>query len=262
MDVNQSSLLQSPSQLTKILYETVDWMNELSSLNPGHISFIHRRGDEILLVARGFATAYLIAFYIRTTWAFSHQFPYFGIGYGDLSTEFPDHGQLETWNSPIMKQARRCMDQLKSHKSSARQFAMFNEEDNRYCTINQLLNEYAEVQDRFFKLQTDPDRLASAMYSLNHLQEWIASTLNKNRSTISRQLHKANIDLILTMKNRILRVLGNLEQTFEARLTDTEILMNGNLPHQNRDTLESQIKNILTLRADSIREHMLTSDKI
>jgi hypothetical protein len=290
MDVSKSSSMKKPSTLTNYLQETVEWMNEISRLNPNRISLIHRFGDEVLLVARGFVTSYLIAFYIRATWAFQDNPPYFGIGFGDLGSILPQSEDLERWNSPVIKQARRCVDTLKSTKIPYRPFILFDQDETLYKSVNRVLNEYVQIQDRFFKLQTHPDHVASALYVISDFQEWIAVTTGKNRSTISRQIHKSNIDLILTLKERVLKVLCELEISLGMQLSSTvhdsdhpdtlltipDEISDSQSP-ENRtnakqgflnsvDTFESgaldqQIKKQLMLRVEKIRNRMLELNK-
>jgi hypothetical protein len=245
MDVSNSSLIPNPSRMTRHLHDTVEWINELSESNPNTISLLHRFGDEILLVARGYETAYEIAFYVIATWPFREHPPYFGVGYGDLKAEFPHSTDLERWNSPVVKRARRASNQLKSVKPAYRQWLLFDKDDASSRHHDVILNEYVLIQDRFFKLQTDVEHLVSALFTIDDLQEWIAERLNKNRSTISRQVRKSNVDLLLVVKNRVAETLRKLEQ----EQTGVESV-----------DLGVQIRQKLKDRVDTIIESMKTTD--
>jgi hypothetical protein len=245
MDVSNSSLVQDPSRLTRHLHDTVDWISELSESNPDTISLLHRFGDELLLVARGYETAYLLAFYVMATWPFTEHPPYFGVGYGDLKAEFPQSRDLERWNSPIVKRARRASNQLKSVKPAYRQWLLFDKDEPSSHHNDVILNEYVLIQDRFFKLQTEVEHLVSALFTIDDLQEWIAEQLNKNRSTISRQVRKSNVDLLLVVKKRVAETLRKLEQE--------------QLGVESVD-LEMQIRQKLKDRVDTIIQSMKTTD--
>lgn len=201
--------MSKPADVTDFLGFTTSWVRAVAGHTPDAISLTQRFGDEILLVARGFEGAYLLAFYIMATWPFPEHLPYFGVGYGDLLTEFPRDQNLETWNSPVVKQARIAADTLKHEKPANRQWLMFSTGD---ISTADLLNEYALIQDRFFRMQTGADHLAAAIYTIRDVQAWVADKLGKSRSTISRQVRKSNADVIMALKNRVVSVLTELER--------------------------------------------------
>lgn len=275
MDVSKSSSMSHPSRLTQYLRNTVSWILAISKLYPQEISLTHRFGDEVLLVARGFETAYVIAFYIMATWPFPKNPPYFGISYGDLLSDFPGDKDLETWNSPIVKRARIAADKLKKERSVTRQWLLFDDEGKPYREINELLNEYALIQDRFFKLQTEADHVASSLYIINDLQEWVASELNKNPSTISRQIRKSNVDILLTTKNRVVRTLHALMTTPNPQDKDDNTLTEvaASLEHlvdgprietfdaQEPWQLEIQIKKELKKQVSMFLSNIIQGDK-
>ncbi|MCL6442888.1 MAG: hypothetical protein K6T83_05420 [Alicyclobacillus sp.] len=218
LDVTDSKSISPPSLLTQYLRDMVSWLRELSKSIPGSIALTHRFGDEILLVARGFETAYILAFYIMMTWPFSQR-PYFGISFGDLLTEFPTSEALETWNSPVVKWARVASDRLKQEKPMYRQWLLFGHDPEATtgdAEIIQVLNEYAMIQDRFIKSQHEAARLASSLYTISGIQEWVAKQLQKDPSTISRQIRHSDIDLLLAVKKRIVKILKGvmLSETF------------------------------------------------
>ena len=237
MDVSQSSSISPPTKLTQYLRDMVTWLRTISKLNPQAIALTHRFGDEVLFVARGFETAYLFAFYITMTWPFAKQPPYFGVAYGDLLTDVPASEDLETWNSPIVKWARVAADELKREKSAHRKWLLFGNEGGADQAVSEILNEYALIQDRFFKLQTEAEYLASALYAINGIQEWVARELEKNPSTISLQIRKSNVDVLLATKNRVVKTLHE-RMLSQLQNTDTE-------GERDPRGLEAQIQNEL-----------------
>lgn len=213
MDVARSSQMGKPSELTDFLAFTAAWVRGVAGQTSDSISLTHRFGDEVLLVASGFEGAYVVAFYIMATWPFPEHLPYFGVGYGDLRTEFPRDEDLEVWNSPVVKQARTAADVLKHEKPANRQWLLFSTDD---LSTGGLLNEYALIQDRFFRMQTPADHLAAAIYTIRDVQAWVAEKLAKSRSTISRQVRKSNADVIIATKNRVVSVLHELGRASAA----------------------------------------------
>ncbi|WDL95332.1 hypothetical protein [Alicyclobacillus sp. ALC3] len=238
MDVARSSRMSNPTDLTDFLKFTVAWVRAVAARTSDSISLSHRFGDEILLVTRGAEGAYVLAFYIMATWPFPEHLPYFGVGYGDLRTEFPRDEDLEVWNSPVVKQARTAADMLKHEKPANRPWLLFSTDD---LATGDLLNEYALIQDRFFRMQTHADHLAAAIYTIRDVQAWVAEKLGKSRSTISRQVRKSNADVIIATKNRVVSVLHEL-----GRLSEDSA---GAL---NPRVLENHIQHELTSRTQEI----------
>lgn len=228
MDVTDSSSL-SPNDVKDYLQTTVRRITQMAELSHMNIAVQQRLGDEVLLVGQGYTTAYVIAFWLMLTWKYEGHKPYFGVGCGDVAAEFPTSSELHEWNSPIVKVARVASDQLREQRPHNREWLKFGEfkRSQRDSFLFSMINEYVEIQDRFLKMHTSVERLVSFLRLVENRQDDIADRLGKSPSTISRQLKKSNIDLIVKIKQRISDMLSILEvQSDIYRKNDMEVDLN------------------------------------
>lgn len=225
LDVTASSNFPMPTDLSTDLGEVVTMMKTIGKLAGRRISALHRRGDEVFVVAEGYSTAYLLSFWTTMIWK-HREFPlYSGIGYGDLGGEVPTSDKLEFWNSAVAKAARSAIDALKETRRNNRTWLRFD--TTGQSPASKLLNEYVLFQDRFLKDQTDVEHLASVVSLVEERKGEIARLLGKDISTVSRQLKTANIDLILVAKRRIVEVLEAIENQTRQRVGAKRVAKGG-----------------------------------
>ena len=226
MDVADSSRIDTPDALAEYLDQTVRWIEELASQNKTALSIRvkHRFGDEIILVAEEFATAYTLAFFIKNFWRYQKNPPYFGLTVGSLSQSVAHLPDLDRWLHPMINTARVALDELKETKSvTDRQWLLMNASEPPLLHSVEETNELLEIQDYLLKLQSTAQKTAGALYAVFQQQAQIASFLNKDPSTISRQLKAGAADLIVKIHRRIEHRLVELQSVYSASRTNAAV---------------------------------------
>ncbi|MHB1682112.1 MAG: hypothetical protein ACYCYO_04690 [Bacilli bacterium] len=222
MDVADSSRIDTPDALAEYLDQTVGWIEELASQNKTTLSIRvkHRFGDEIILVAEEFTTAYTLAFFIKNFWRYQQNPPYFGLTVGSLSQSVAHLPDLDRWLHPMINTARVTLDELKETKSvSDRQWLLMNASEPPLLHSVEETNELLEIQDYLLKSQSTAQKTAGALYAVFQQQAQIASFLDKDPSTISRQLKAGAADLIVKIHRRIEHRLVELQSVYSASRT-------------------------------------------
>src|SRR5699024_9339237 len=137
MDISRSSADDFGRELSQYLQQLKqaigDWTNSFIMTKT-----THRAGDELVVISEGFATAYMIAFYISRIWRYPKHPPYFGLSFGLIKEQLADI-HVETWIHPLMKQARVANDFLKN-ETNRKQFRFELAHMNHSAEFEQLLN--------------------------------------------------------------------------------------------------------------------------
>jgi len=217
MDVSSSSTFQEQITLERYLEK---WVNHLQdwTKNVNHMHVIHRRGDELLLVAEGTITAYILAYYLKCLWPFDQHRPYFGLAAGTVDA-WADIDDLETWNHPAVKAARVALDDLKTQKRRQSMQFGFDASGQDTWFVKQA-NKWLTMEYRWTALQTDQQRAASALYFIAPKQQVIADLLGKDPSTVSRLLERGHVKTLQEIHHNVLELLTYTDHGFQSTVND------------------------------------------
>gem|GEM_PF-1576047 len=243
MDVSNSSACPNQDWLRRRLQQTVSWIDTVSGLpelSHRRIAAVHRAGDEVFVAAEGCDTAYLLSFWIHLLWN-DKRYPFYSaMSVGNLGVPVPPAKELETWNSPLAKSARMASNRQQHTPCNKRPWLVFaaaakvasaargtaRPSDPAVgsavvptavtpatgrMTWTARLNEYVLFQHRFLRRQTAAQRQAGTLDLLNFSRTDAAHLLQKDISTISRQVQQSNMDLIRVAHNRIVELLMALQ---------------------------------------------------
>ncbi|WP_026673292.1 sigma-70 family RNA polymerase sigma factor [Alkalihalobacterium bogoriense] len=226
MDVSNSTSKFNWNEVTNYLNNLEKAIAEWTKNCPFSI-VKHRKGDEILFIAEGYTTAYIIAYYTRLLWEYPEQPPYFGMTFGDVE-EDPRKIDIETWNHPLFKKTRMALETEKKigrpkgisihlHPSF---FSLPLEIESFESTLNLLF----ELQCTLIEEQTPPQRTVCFLYSLFFEQKKIADLLQKTPATISNHFKKGKTKLITKTFSHILQLI-NKEETTTANIVKKQIIL-------------------------------------
>jgi hypothetical protein len=161
-------------------------------------------GDEIILIAENYATAYLIAIYIILNWKYKGNNPYFGVTHGVIKQSI-DEIDLEIWNHKIVKEARMGNDFIKSSKPRV-QLIYWNEPN--HSKEKELVNLLLKLQGDLINEQTKKQQEITSLYMIFNSQKEIANHLNRGPSTISSHYTKGKTELIVETFNALLEMFS------------------------------------------------------
>lgn len=211
MDVSGSTKYNNTESISntlmKLTEEIEQWTKDVSFK---YINF--RMGDELFFVSDSLSVTLLTSFYIKLLWPFKLQPIKFGIA---ASSEEIPSGNLEHWNAPIIKQARRNLTQIK--QSDITDFHL-TIEDQDVTFINNILYPYlTEIVHNHSETQQQV-LLLSYVYEQ---QKEIAQVLGKGLSTISEHLKKSHkrqlmlIEAALTQLDHDNHTILHIQNTFK-----------------------------------------------
>jgi hypothetical protein len=218
LDVSNSSSADIGEKLTDYLDELVDWIN-IWTREIGHCKVKHRAGDEIIFVGYGYSTAYILAFFINRIWKFEDHAPYFGLSFGDISTEL-EEVDIEKWIHPLIKQARYANDLLKQEPMRAPfKFELDQFYENHTFPYNQFRSEFEVLYNSLLRLQmtmiseqTPIQEQVCTYYLILQQQKAIGKLLGKTAPTISSHYKKGKAEEILTVFGQIITILNSLQE--------------------------------------------------
>ena len=221
LDVSNSSSEQMGDELSGYLDEIVDWITSWTKII-GPVQIKHRSGDEIILVAPGYSTAYTIAFFVSRVWKYKKHMPYFGLAFGDIEKELKEIN-VEKWIHPLVKQARYANDQIKQEKNRTLfkfELDQFYPGDLNYSLpyhhfrneFETLLNALLNLQLKFISNQTDIQELVCSLYLILNQQKAIGKLLDRTAPTISSHFKKGNSEEILDTFSKIISILHSLQE--------------------------------------------------
>lgn len=206
MDVSDSTKHQIPHELSDYLHQLQEMIHSLPT-NQTPIQVIHRAGDELVVVAKGFATAYLIAFYICRIWKYPKHLPYFGLSFGHTKESF-DEINMETWIHPLMKQARNANEILqKEQNRHPFRFELAPTE----LVLEKLFNTTLTLQQEIINEQTNIQSFVFSLYMIFGQQNTISEYLDRTKSTISTHMKNGKIDIIRQSFHTFVDVLNTLD---------------------------------------------------
>ncbi|AOV07736.1 hypothetical protein [Sporosarcina ureilytica] len=216
MDVSNSSEINAGGKLSKYLQDVVinlkDWVGKEFQV---HVS--HRAGDELVVVASGYASTYTLAFYLSRIWKFPEHKPYFGLSFGEIDDDI-DSLNIETWIHPLMKQARVANELIKKQQNRVQfRFELHGTPDKSGFEIfnkqfETLLNTSLTLNQEQINEQTDIQSLVCSLYLIVGQQNKVSQYLGRSTSTISSHIKNGKADMILNAFYDIAHVLESLEE--------------------------------------------------
>ena len=224
MDVSNSSVEDAGEELSEYLHYLEE---KIASWTKGIVTtkVSHRFGDEVVVVASGFATAYTLAFYISRLWKFKDHKPYFGLSFGTIKQDISDIN-LETWIDPLMKHARNANDGLQQQGQNRAQFSFelngLSKESvpGDYQLFSGqfeiLINTILKLQHSQISEQTDIQSLVSSLVLILNQQNKVSNYIGRSPSTISSHMKIGKNDSIMDAFKEITAVLSSLEPIDQA----------------------------------------------
>lgn len=224
MDVSNSSHNHIGNELSAYLQELqesiIHWTKPLPT-----VKVTHRAGDELVVVSEGFASAYIIAFYISRIWRYPDNPPYFGLSFGFIEDQLCEL-DIETWIHPLMKQARIANDFLKKQQNRMQfRFELTSTvNENKFDTyqneFKKLLNTSLTLQQEQINEQTTIQSFVFSLYLILGQQNKVSEYLNRTKATISSHMKNGKTDIILATFDTIVDVLNALEKKTSSHITD------------------------------------------
>lgn len=215
MDISNSSKEDMGNELSEYLQQLQLSIGNWTQ-NIVHTKVTHRAGDELVVVTSGYASAYILAFYLSRLWKFADHQPYFGLSFGKIEKEL-SAVNIETWIHPLMKQARKANDFLKKQQNriqfriklpslmDEKGFEMYSRQ------FETLLNTSLTLMQEQINEQTEMRSLVSSLYLILDQQNKVSKYLGRTTSTISTHMKKGKTDTIFNAFDNIVNVLNSLE---------------------------------------------------
>lgn len=242
MDISNSSQEQTGHELSEYLEELktniVVWTQYIVETK-----ISHRAGDELVVVCKGYATAYTLAYYINHVWKFSNHKPYFGLTFGEIPEKLSEIN-LETWIHPLMKQARNASDHLKNQQNRSQfHFALTNVSGKQSFTVfnkqfETLINTSLMLKQEQMNEQTDIQSLVCSLYFILGQQTKVSDYLERTTPTISHHMRQGKTQTILRAFHDIVNVLDSLD-------TQDEQGLNSNLQSNIKRNIQYHLHNYI-----------------
>lgn len=241
MDISKSSSAEIGEELSGFLADIESWIHNWFK-GYGHYQVRHRSGDELIFLAGGYATAFVIAFFISRLWKFEDNKPYFGLAFGSIDKNI-DEIDIEKWIHPLVKDARQANDFLKKQKE--RETFHFKLDRNMYDDeLVTLLNGMLKLQNALDKQQTDVQRMVCSLYLVYEKQNTVAELLKRSAPTIYSHFKKGHSELVLGSYHEIATVLASLEEKEFANSVETKTKL---LEENIRNHIKGMVKIVYKL---------------
>lgn len=191
---------------------------------------MYRSNRELIVISNGYASAYLLAFYLTRIWKYKNHLPYFSLSFGiieeDLSTI-----NIDTWNHPLLQEAKRAVEVLKNKQSRKKFqfiFADLLDREKFYMVkseFEKMLNTISDLMQEHLNNQTDIQSLVCSLYVILGQQNKVSEYLNRTKSTISSHMKNGKTIVILNAFNNLVSVLDSLQTEPPFQKTE-ELQMN------------------------------------
>lgn len=238
MDVTKSSSAGFGEELSSYLgrFETTikKWFGEI-----GSVQVKHRSGDELILLAEGYSSAFITAFYISLLWKYPNNPPYFGLAYGILDKNVEEI-DIEKWIHPLVKQARLASDHLKKQKLRE---SFFFQNHNSEPSLQTLMNGMLMLQHVLRIQQTDVQRLVCSLYLIYGKQNAVAELLDRSAPTIYSHFKKGHCEQILRSFRDIVSVLDARQSKEYPEMENNQMK---DLEESIRKNIKSQVQDIFS----------------
>lgn len=208
MDISNSSAAESVEELSSYLAEVEGWINEWFK-DLISVKVKHRAGDELILLAEGYASAFIAAFYISRIWKYRKNKPYFGLSFGNIEKEVNEI-DLEKWIHPLVKQARLSNEIIKKQKDREA-FRFQNDETPTNSEYMSLINGMLKLQHALAMEQTEVQSLVCSLYLVYEKQNTVAKLLDKSAPTIYSHVKKGHCEQIIDSYHEIVHVLESIQ---------------------------------------------------
>lgn len=240
MDITNSSSAAYGEMLSNYLGKLETYINKWYE-GIGSVQIKHRSGDELILLAEGYSTAFITAFYISSIWKYEKHLPYFGLAYGRLDKKVEEI-DIEKWIHPLAKQARSANDQLKKQKNRETFCYQIPE---REPGLQTLINGMLSLQNVLRMEQTDVQRLVCSLYLIYGKQNTVAQLLDRSAPTVYSHFKKGHCEQILRSFHEIVSVLdGRQASDFFSDMQNGQLKL---LEESIRTNIKSQVQNIFSL---------------
>ncbi|WP_226641991.1 hypothetical protein [Mesobacillus subterraneus] len=240
MDITNSSSAAYGEMLSNYLGKLETYINKWYE-GIGSVQIKHRSGDELILLAEGYSTAFITAFYISSIWKYEKHLPYFGLAYGRLDKKVEEI-DIEKWIHPLAKQARSANDQLKKQKNRETFCYQIPETEPGLQT---LINGMLSLQNVLRMEQTDVQRLVCSLYLIYGKQNTVAQLLDRSAPTVYSHFKKGHCEQILRSFHEIVSVLdGRQASDFFPDMQNGQLKL---LEESIRTNIKSQVQNIFSL---------------
>lgn len=240
MDITNSSSAAYGEMLSNYLGKLETYINKWYE-GIGSVQIKHRSGDELILLAEGYSTAFITAFYISSIWKYEKHLPYFGLAYGRLDKKVEEI-DIEKWIHPLAKQARSANDQLKKQKNRETFCYQIPE---REPGLQTLINGMLSLQNVLRMEQTDVQRLVCSLYLIYGKQNTVAQLLDRSAPTVYSHFKKGHCEQILRSFHEIVSVLdGRQASDFFPDMQNGQLKL---LEESIRTNIKSQVQNIFSL---------------
>lgn len=203
MDVSNSSSADNGETLSRYLSKLESTVKSWS----GRVQVNHRAGDELIVLAEGYSSAFIIAFYISRIWGYRLNAPYFGLSFGGIEKNI-DTIDIEKWIHPLVKQARDANEYLKKQKD--RESFHFQSIDIEPELLD-MMNGVLSLQHVLSAQQTEIQRLVCSLYLIYGKQNAVADLLGRSAPTVYSHFKKGHSEQIFQSFREIVGVLESIE---------------------------------------------------
>ena len=238
MDVTKSSSTGYGEELSSYLghLETYikSWYGKI-----GSFQVKHRSGDELILLAEGYSSAFITAFYISCLWKYEKNLPYFGLAYGSLDKKVEEI-DIEKWIHPLAKQARNANDHLKKKKDRE---SFFFQTDDGEPNFQTLINGMLMLQHVLSMEQTEVQRLVCSLYVIYGKQKAVAELLDRSAPTVYSHFKKGHCEQIIRSFRDIVSVLDARQANEFPEMANNKAKL---LDESIRTNIKSQVQDIFS----------------
>jgi hypothetical protein len=238
MDVTKSSSAVYGEELSDYLGQLVTYINNWYD-GIGSIQIKHRSGDELILLAEGYSSAFITAFYISLLWKYQNNPPYFGLSYGSLNKKVEEI-DIEKWIHPLAKQARNANDHLNKQKDRE---SFFFQGHGGESVLQTLINGMLMLQHVLRMEQTDVQRLVCSLYLLYGKQNAVAELLDRSAPTVYSHFKKGHCEHILRSFRDIVSVLDARQAKEFPEIGSSQTTV---LEDSIRTKIKSQVQDIFS----------------
>ena len=238
MDITNSSSAANGEMLSNYLGKLETYINKWYE-GIGSVQIKHRSGDELILLAEGYSTAFITAFYISSIWKYEKHLPYFGLAYGRLDKKVEEI-DIEKWIHPLAKQARSANDQLKKQKNRETFCYQIPE---REPGLQTLINGMLSLQNVLRMEQTDVQRLVCSLYLIYGKQNTVAQLLDRSAPTVYSHFKKGHCEQIIRSFRDIVSVLDARQANEFPEMANNKAKL---LDESIRTNIKSQVQDIFS----------------
>lgn len=206
LDVSGSATQEQREYLQQLQINIAYWTQFTS---PAKLNF---NNGELVAVMNGFASAYILGFYLSRIWKFHEHPPRFGLSFGTIDEDL-NTIPIETWDHPLLDRARSANKRLIEQQSKTQfrfeaAYPLTSRDFGNSMEI--LLNTNANLQQALIDSQTKIQSLVCSLYLILGRQNKVSEYLGRTTSTVSTHMKQGNTELVLDAFYAIVEVLDEL----------------------------------------------------